>query len=148
VASLLLAVGLGATNWAASDRSGDRGGDEYVNAVMTALPEDAAIVSVWDTSTPLWHARFVLGLRPDVLVVDDTNIVYEGWGTREARIATLICKRPVFVLRLNDRDLEPIRPAYRLERFLAVRVGFGGPTASVTREVYRVLPRDPGACPG
>lgn len=148
VAALLLAVGLGATNWAASDRSGDHGGDEYVNAVMAALPENAAIVSVWDESTPLWHARFVLGMRPDVLVVDDTNIVYEGWGTREARIATLICDRPVFLARLNDRDLATTREDYRLEPFLSVRVGYGGPVASVTREVYRVLPRDPNACPG
>jgi hypothetical protein len=111
------------------------------------LPADAAIVSVWDTSTPLWHGRYVLGLRPDVLVVDDTNIVYEGWGSREARIAALICDRPVFILRLNDRDLEQTRETYRLEPFLAVRVGYGGPVASVKREVYRVEPRDPGACP-
>ena len=55
------------------------------------LPPDAAILSYWDASTPLWHAEYVEGRRPDVLIVDDTNIVYEGWGTREARIASLIC---------------------------------------------------------
>ncbi len=148
VAGLALAVGLAAMNWAASDRSGDRGGDRYVDAVMDALPADAAILSVWDTSTPLWHARYVEGRRPDVLVVDDTNIVYEGWGSRERRIAALICERPVFILRLNERDLVATRQAYRLEPFLAVRVGQGGPTAAVDRQVYRVQPRDPGACPG
>ena len=52
--------------------------------MFAALPPDAAILSYWDASTPLWHATLVEGRRPDVLVVDDTNIVYEGWGTREA----------------------------------------------------------------
>jgi hypothetical protein len=133
-------------NWSASDRSADRGGDRYVDAVMDALPAGAAILSVWDTSTPLWHGRFVEGRRPDVLVVDDTNIVYEGWGSRERRIESLICERPVFILRLNDRDLVPTRQAFRLEPFLAVRVGQGGPTAVVDRQIYRVEPLDSGAC--
>lgn len=146
VAAILLAIGLVGSNWEASDRSGDRGGDEYVEAVMAALPPDAVILSIWDTSTPLWHARFVAGRRPDVLVVDDTNIVYEGWGSRENRIAALICERPVFILRLNDRDLKPTRQLYRLEPFLSVRVGQGGPTASVEREIYRLEPLDPGVC--
>ena len=148
VAGLLLAVGLAAVNWQASDRSGDRGGDRYVDAVMDALPEDAAILSVWDMSTPLWHARYVQGRRPDLLVVDDTNIVYEGWGSRERRIASLICERPVFILRLDERDLLPTRQAYRLEPFLTVRVSQGGPSAAVDRQVYRVQPPDPAACPG
>jgi hypothetical protein len=146
-AGLILAVGLGALNWSASDRSGDHGGDAYVDALLGALPEDAAILTVWDASTPLWHARYVLGQRPDVLIVDDTNIVYDGWGSRERRAATLVCERPVFILRLNDRDLEPTRAAFRLEPFLTVRIGQGGPQAVVDREVYRVLPLDAAACP-
>ena len=143
--ALVLVAGLAIANWDASDRSDDHGGDAYVAAVMDGLPRDAAILSIWDSSTPLWHARFVLGERPDVLVVDDTNIVYEGWGTRENRIAALICDRPVFILRLDDFDLEPTRQAYRLEPFLTVRIGQGGPIATAEREIYRVEPLD-GAC--
>jgi len=144
--ALVLVARLAIANWEASDRSGDRGGDAYVAAVMGALPADAAILSIWDASTPLWHARFVLGERPDVLVVDDSNIVYEGWGTRENRIASLICDRPVFILRLDDADLEPTRQAYRLEPFLDVRVGQGGPSASAGRVVYRVESFGTPAC--
>jgi hypothetical protein len=143
--ALVLVARLAISNWEASDRSADRGGDAYVAAVMDALPADAAILSIWDSSTPLWHARFVLGERPDVLVVDDTNIVYEGWGSRENRIASLICDRPVFILRLDDADLVPTRQAYRLEPFLDVRIGRGGATATVARQVYRVEPLD-GPC--
>ena len=146
--ALAFALALGWMNWAAADRSADRSGPDYVDAVFTALPENAAILSEWDASTPLWHGQHVLGLRPDVLVVDDTNIVYDGWVTRERRIEDLICARPVFILRLSDRDLVPTQQEFTIRPFLAVRVAFGGPSAAGTREIYRVEPPDPGACTG
>jgi hypothetical protein len=96
----------------------------------------------------MWHARYVLERRPDVLIVDDTNIVYERWGTRERRIASLICDRPVFVLRLRDSDLESTRAQFRVEPFLAVEVAAGGPSAAINRQVFRVEPRDPAGCGG
>jgi hypothetical protein len=148
VAAVVFAVALAVTNWRAADRSGDRSGDEFVEAIFGALPENAAILSEWDASTPMWHARYVLGRRPDVLVVDDTNIVYEGWGTRERRIASLICERPVFILRLRDTDLEPTRAEFQIEPFLTVDVAAGGPTATITQQVYEVMARDPAACGG
>jgi hypothetical protein len=145
-AALAFAVALAVLNWSAADRSGDRSGDAFVDTVLDALPPGSAILSEWDASTPLWHARYVLGRRPDLLIVDDTNIVYEGWNTREARIASLICERPVFILRLEDDDLEATRAAYRLEPFVTVMVGEGLPTASGSREVFQVLPRVQGEC--
>jgi hypothetical protein len=144
LAGLVFALGLTAANWSGADRSGERGGDAYVAAVMDGLPADSAIMTPWDASTPLWHARFVLGARPDILVVDDTNIVYDGWGTRERRIAALVCERPVFILRLHEAELEPTRAAYRLEPFLTVRVAQGGPLASLERPIYRIVP--PASC--
>lgn len=145
---LAFAVVLTGMNWRAADRSGNRSGDEYVSETLGSLPANAAILSYWDASTPLWHAQHVEGIRPDVLIVDDTNIVYEGWGTREARIASVICDRPVFILRLDPRDLEPTQRTYSLTPFLAVRVAAGGPTATSTSQVYRVEPLDPSTCGG
>ena len=98
IAGGVLAVVLVATNFAYADRSGDRTAQDYIDQTFAVLPANAAILTFWGPSTPLWYATLVEGLRPDVLVVDDTNIVYEGWGTREARIASLICERPVFML--------------------------------------------------
>lgn len=147
-AALTFALALGTINWSASDRSSDRSGQDYVDAVFAALPRDAAILSYWDASTPLWHGRYVEGSRPDVLIVDDTNIVYEQWVTRERRISSLICRRPVFILRLDDRDLAPTRQAFRLEPFMTVRVAAGGPSAAVDRPIFRVEPLDPAACGG
>ncbi len=112
------------------------------------MPADAAILSYWDASTPLWHATFVEGRRPDLLIVDDTNIVYEGWGTREARIASLVCARPVYVLRLDPRDLQTLTRDYVLTALTTVPVAVGGPSAATTRSIYRVEPRDPATCGG
>ncbi len=145
---LVFAVALASLNWAANDLSQNTSGPTYVNAVMTALPRDAAILSYWDASTPLWYGQQVEHLRPDVLVVDDTNIVYENWGTREARIASLICSRPVFILRLDPADLVPTRVDYQLVPFLPVTVAAGGPTAVAPVEIYQVHPLDPATCPG
>jgi hypothetical protein len=147
-AALVFALGLGAINWSASDRSDDRSGQAYVDAVFAALPRGAAILSYWDASTPLWHGQLVEGGRPDILMVDDTNIVYDGWITRERRISSLICERPVFILRLSDGDLTPTRLAFRLEPFMTVRVAAGGPSASADRQIARVVPLDPTACGG
>ena len=145
-AGLAFALALGAINWSASDRSGDRSGQDYVDAVFAVLPADAAILSYWDASTPLWHGRYVEGSRPDVLIVDDTNIVYDNWVTRERRILSLICQRPVFILRLNDRDLIPTRQAFRLEPFMTVRVAAGGPSAAVDRPIFQVEPLNTATC--
>ncbi len=139
------AVGLASSTWGSADRSSDRSGEAYVAAVFAALPPDAVILTEWDESTPLWHAQHVRGERTDVLIVDDSNIVYEGWLTREARIASVICERPVFILRLLESDLLPTRLEYALTPFLPVRIAVGAPSASVDGQVYRVDSR-PGTC--
>lgn len=141
------AVVLAASTWTSADRSADRSGEDYVATVFSALPPDAVILSEWDASTPLWHSQHVRDERPDVLIVDDSNIVYEGWGTREARIASVICDRPVFILRLNESDLAPTRAAYALTPFRSVRVAVGGPSALIERQIYRVEAL-PGTCGG
>ncbi len=144
--ALVLAVGLAVMHWDAADRSSDRTAEMFVDEVLTALPPDAAILSEWDATTPLWHARYVLGRRPDVLIIDDTNIDYDGWASRDQRVEALFCHRPVFMVRLRDRDLPSAGDVYRLEPFLTVRVAFGGPSAAVTRQVFRVVPSDPRRC--
>jgi len=144
-AAAAFAVVLIALNLPTVDLSGDRSARTYVDAVFGALPADAAILSFWGASPPLWHAQLVLGERPDVLVVDDTNIVYEGWGTHEARIDALICSRPVFILPVRPSTLDPIRERHTVTEVLRVAVGALAPTAKFTLPVFRVEPR-PGTC--
>jgi hypothetical protein len=139
-----LAVALVAANFPSADRSGDWTAQDYIDQTFAVLPENAAILTFWGTSTPLWYATLVEGLRPDVLVVDDTNIAYEGWGTRETRIASLICGRPVFMLRPNEQQLEPTRALYSLTRVATLFVGGLTPTATTDVPLYRVEP--PASC--
>ncbi len=146
IAYLAFAIALTAANWQPSDRSSDHTAPTYADQVFAALPANAAILTEWDVSTPLWHAQLVRDRRLDVLIVDDTNIVFEGWRSREQRIASLICERPVFIIRLRDRALVATRARYRLEQFLTVRVAVGGPSAVATREVYRIQPRNGAEC--
>jgi transmembrane protein TMEM260 (protein O-mannosyltransferase) len=146
MAGLAFAVTLTAVNWSQGDRSQDRSAAEYADLTFAALPPNAAIFTSWDAAGPLWYARYVEGRRPDVLIVDDTNVVYEGWGTREARIASLICTHPIFTIRINDADLVPTARLYRVEPFLSVPAALNGPTAEVKRWIYRVTLLDPGAC--
>jgi hypothetical protein len=145
-AGLAFAVALTAVNWSQGDRSQDRSATEYADLTLAALPPNAAIFTSWDAAAPLWYARYVEGRRPDVLIVDDTNVVYEGWGTREARIAMLICTHPIFMIRINDADLIPTARLYRVDPFLTVPAALNGPTAEVKRWIYQVTPLDPGAC--
>ena len=133
-------------NLPTADKSGDRSARTYVDMVWAALPENAAILSFWGPTPPLWHAQQVLGERPDVLVVDDTNIVYEGWGTREARIASVICTRPVFILPVNKSILDPTLKLYDVTQVATVPIGALGPTAQFNMPLYRVDAR-PGTCP-
>ncbi len=141
----VLAVALVVANLPAADRSGDRTAEAWADSLFATLPENAVIVTPWGASSPLWYATFVDGKRPDVLVVDDTNIVYEGWGTREKRIASLICTRPVFTLRFGSEDLDLMRRDYQLTGSGEFFVGGGNPWATVYRTLYRVEP--PADCP-
>jgi hypothetical protein len=146
LAAVVLAVVQVVTTLPTADRSGDQSARIYVDTLFGALPRDAAMFSFWGPSSPLWHAQIVLGERPDVLIVDDTNIVYEGWGTREVRIASLICSRPIFVLPLRDADMATSRERYVVTQALTVDVGALDPTAGYHMAVYRVDPK-PGSCP-
>lgn len=145
-ATAAFALMLISVNLPTVDKSDDNSARTYVDTLFAALPENAVMISFWGASPPLWHAQQVLGERPDVLVVDDTNIVYEGWGTREARMESVICTRPVFILPVNKAILDPTRERYTVTEVLRVDVGALGPTAKYNMPVYRVEPR-PGTCP-
>jgi len=146
VAGMVLAAAMIAANAGQQDRSGDRSAEAYVDDVFAVLPQGAAILSFWGASPPLWHATLVEDRRPDLLVVDDSNIVYEGWGTREARIASLICERPVFIIRPSTVELGPTLRQYDLTEVARPRVGAGTPTATIPMPLYRVEP--PATCGG
>ena len=139
-----------AVNLPKQDISGDRSAEQYVDDLFALLPENAAVLTFWGGLTAAVGTRPLVDGPPHrrAGVVDDTNIVYEGWQTREAaKIKDLICERPVYLVRGSGRDVELTRQAgYEVtEGWAAVRSGGGGPVAGYTLAVHRV--ERPATCP-
>jgi hypothetical protein len=100
VLALGMAIPLGSmvTHYASHDQSRNREADLWVASVHRALPPNAVLVSWWSYSTPLWYHRWVLGERPDVTIIDERNILDDGYRTIDRAIATYIRSRPVYVV--------------------------------------------------
>jgi hypothetical protein len=81
-----------------AEQGSNRDADLWVASVHDALPDDAVILSWWSYSTPLWYHRWVLGQRPDVTILDERNILDDGYGTIDAAIDRFLKYRPVYVV--------------------------------------------------
>jgi hypothetical protein len=86
------------TGYEANDQSRNREADAWVASIHARLPPNAVIISWWSYSTPLWYHRWVLGERPDVTIVDERNIIDEGYRTMNNAIRTYLGERPVYVV--------------------------------------------------
>ena len=100
---------------AGADASDETFGRDWLEATLAALPQGATVVSWWSYSTPLWYARWVEGRRPDITIVDDSDVREAGFGTAEGAIDHFLGRGPVYVIRL-ERDLPALARRYELER--------------------------------
>jgi Protein of unknown function (DUF2723) len=80
------------------DQSANRAADAWVASVHAQLPPNAVLVSWWSYSTPLWYHRWILGERPDVTIIDERNILDDGYRTMRNAILAHFGRRPVFVV--------------------------------------------------
>jgi hypothetical protein len=82
------------------------------------LPDGSVIVSWWDQSTTLWYGQKVDGLRPDILIVDDSNVVNDNFGDVRNVMDRYLGQRPVFLLRLSgdfSRDgMDALQAEYQI----------------------------------
>jgi hypothetical protein len=120
--------------FASLDASDERFGRVWLEATLQRLEPDAAVVSWWSFSTPLWYGRWVEGRRPDILIIDDRDVLDDGYGTASGAIDRWLPERPVYLIRLA-RDLPPFVERYVLERVDGV------PSPG---DLYRVVGRRPG----
>lgn len=97
LSALLPAVSL-LTLYRERDRSADRDAELWVASVQRSLPPGAVIVSWWSYSTPLWYHRWIDGERPDVKIIDERNILDDGYGTIHNAIEAFLGRRPVYVV--------------------------------------------------
>ena len=101
-----LVLGLGAllpaaslvTGYGPHDQSHNRDAHEWVASVHALLPPNSVVVSWWSYSTPLWHHRWVLGERPDLTIIDERDILDEGYRTMNNAIRAHFGRRPVYVV--------------------------------------------------
>ena len=114
--ALLVPTGIAlADRWRAADRSADTAMADWLDDAMDGLSRDAVVVSWWSYSTPLWYGTLVEGRRPDLLIVDDSDIVSEGLGSVEDVIDRYLGVRPVYVIRATAADLAALALRYALE---------------------------------
>jgi len=86
------------TLYRSHDQSQNREAERWVASVHSALPANAVIISWWSYSTPLWYARWILGERPDVTIIDERTILDEGYRTMSGAIREFLGDRPVYVV--------------------------------------------------
>lgn len=97
------------------DRSTDTSARRWLDRVLTAMEPDAVIVSWWSYSTPLWYAQRVEGLRPDIAIIDDRTRLDEELGSLTDVIDANLGTRPVYVIRLDRREIQLLEDRYVLD---------------------------------
>lgn len=97
------------------DRSADVAAREWVDRTLATLAPDAVIVSWWSYSTPLWYAQRVEGQRPDIAIVDDRTRLDEELGSLTDVIDAGLPVRPVYVIRVDQREIRMLEERYVLD---------------------------------
>jgi hypothetical protein len=115
-AALLLApaIWLAPHAFAAADQSADRTANAWSTWVFQEARSDAVICSWWSFSTPLWYRQTVLGVRPDITVLDDRDRLDENLGTVDDVIRANLGRRPVYLVRL-PADLDDLATRWKLQ---------------------------------
>lgn len=96
----------------AADRSDETDAVHWLAEALPAVPEGAVLVSWWSTSTPLWYAQKVQGLRADLDIIDDRTMLDRNLGRAPDVIAANLGLRPVYVIRANDTDLGELQSQF------------------------------------
>ncbi len=99
----------------AVDASRQHDAAAWTDHVLGEMAPNAVIVSWWSYSTPLWYAQRVQGRRPDITIVDDRTRLDENLGGLTDVIDANLGQRPVYVLRLDDREVSMLADLYELD---------------------------------
>ena len=92
----------------------DNAGARWLDAAYAILPRNAVVISWWSYSTPLWYGRWVEGRRPDVTIVDDRNLLDEGYMTVPNAVAHFqALHRPIYLIR-QPADIPSLSTRYHL----------------------------------
>jgi hypothetical protein len=112
--------------------SHDTGAQAFADQVMAKVEPNAVIVSWWSYSTPLWYAQLVEGQQPGVKIVDDRTRLDEHLGEITDVIDANLGTRPVYVIRLDQREVAGLAARYDLDY-----IGNGHDATALTRVIGR-----------
>ena len=101
----------------------------WTDHALEAMEPNAAIVSWWSFSTPLWYAQKVQGRRPDIEIIDDRTRLDENLGSLTDVIDANLGKRPVYVIRVDPNEVRMLAGRYDLDYI------DGGDARSLTRVI-------------
>jgi hypothetical protein len=101
----------------------------WTDHALEAMQQNAAIVSWWSFSTPLWYAQKVEGRRPDIEIIDDRTRLDQNLGSLSDVIDANLGKRPVYVIRADPNEVRMLAGRYDLDYI------DGGDARSLTRVI-------------
>ena len=99
----------------ANDMSSQQGAARWADHVLDVMEPDGVILSWWSYSTPLWYEHLVEGKRPDIEVIDDRTRLDLNLGGLPETIDRYLGQRPVYVMRLDKRELALLAQRYDLD---------------------------------
>jgi Protein O-mannosyl-transferase TMEM260-like len=121
-----------------ADRSHAIEAQVWLDEALPVLEPNAVVVSWWTTSTPLWYAQKVEGLRPDVFVVDDRTMLDLNLGRAPDVIRRYLAeRRPVYAIRIDSNgDLAELTSQFDMTLVVS-----GGSTGLWKVNGYLVTPQ-------
>ena len=101
--------------YAALDMSHRQDAAQWLDRALQVMEPNAVVVSWWSYSTPLWYAQCVEGRRTDIGIVDDRTRLDENLGGLTDFIDANLGKRPVYVIRIDPREVQQLAARYQLQ---------------------------------
>jgi len=84
-----------------------------VQKTFPLLKPGAVVIAWWGPSTALWYGKYVEGIRPDVDIIDDSQLSNNGWPDGSDAMAYFFGKRPVYTVPFSD-ELERYQKKFRM----------------------------------
>ncbi len=102
--------------WVAVDLSRSTWVAGWLDQAFETMEPDAVVVSWWSYSTPMWYGQHVEGRRPDIWIVDDRTRLDEDLGEVADVIEANIDTRPVYLMRVNESQVQELADRYTIEK--------------------------------
>jgi hypothetical protein len=142
---VLVPVSIAASNWADHDQSANRLGEDFSATVFAALPQNAVLLTYWDTLTNLSYVHCVEGVRPDLSLRSYDPAARVTCDPVEGQLEDVATSRPVFALFAFDRDVDPLRDSFDLVPGPVITLPYGRRFPDRQGVLYRLELRDPSA---